>query len=252
MIKRRAPIATLASGELTLDAAASRYLGRVLRLAAGDDFIAFDPDHALEADARIIAIDDGMVTVRIGATRAAEVVATRRVTLVQGIAKGEKCDAIVRDATELGATKIIFASTERSVVRLDATRSIERLTRWKKIAEEAARQCGRGDAPTISIAAWNAAIEEAHASDVRLLLDPRAHLPLAPHLLEAAQERGRGVAFAVGAEGGLTSEEIETAEKQGWRAVSFGKTVLRTETMTSAFLGALRAFAEAFETPSKS
>ncbi|MEO7114163.1 MAG: 16S rRNA (uracil(1498)-N(3))-methyltransferase [Polyangiaceae bacterium] len=252
MIKRRAPIAKLASGELTLDAAAGRYLGRVLRLAAGDDFIAFEPDHALEADAKIIAIDDGMVTVRIGDIRNAQVVADRNVTLVQGIAKGEKCDAIVRDATELGATKIIFASTERSVVRLDATRSAERLTRWKKIAEEAARQCGRGDAPAISIAAWNDAIQEARAADVRFVLDPHAHVPLAPHLLEAARERVRGVAFAVGAEGGLTPDEIKTAEKQGWRAVSFGNTVLRTETMTSAFLGALRAFAQAFEDPSES
>lgn len=247
MIKRRAPIAKLASGELTLDAATSRYIGRVLRLTPGDDFVAFDSASSIEADATIIAIEEGMVTIRIGASRPAAVVALRRVTLVQGIAKGEKCDAIVRDATELGATKIIFASAERSVVRLDAGRSKERLARWRKIADEAARQCGRGDAPFVSMATWDDAILEVSTDDVRFVLDPHAHFPLAPHLLEAGRERGRGVAFAVGPEGGLTTKELETAEKQGWRAVSFGNTVLRTETMTSAFLGALRAFADAFE-----
>jgi 16S rRNA (uracil1498-N3)-methyltransferase len=245
MIKRRAPLEKLASGELVLDAATSRYLGRVLRLTPGDDFIAFDSKRALEADAKIIAIDRGVVTIRVSSPRAAEVVADRNVTLIQGLAKGEKCDAIVRDATELGITKIIFADTERSVVRLTAARAAERSQRWKKIADEAARQCGRGDAPTIAIASWNESIDTPSPSDARFVLDPHAHLPLAPHLLEAARERDRGVAFAIGAEGGLTTEEVETAEKHGFRAVSFGNTILRTETMAAALLGAWRACVDA-------
>ncbi len=247
MIKRRAPIAKLAPGELTLDAAASRYLARVLRLDAGDDFIAFDSKRALEADAKIMKVDRGVVTIHVAALREANVKATRRVTLVQGVAKGEKCDAIVRDATELGATCIMFVDTERSVVRLSAARATERMSRWKKIADEAARQCGRGDAPTITMMSWSKAIETVSMADARFVLDPHAVIPLAPRLLDAAHDPDRGVAFAVGSEGGLTAKEIETAEKQGWCAVSFGTTVLRTETMTGAFLGALRALAEAFD-----
>ncbi len=245
MIKRRAPIEKLASGELTLDAPTSRYLGRVLRLDVGSELVAFDPKHALEADAKIVAIDRGVVTLDVGSLRAARVVAERNVTLVQGMAKGEKCDAIVRDATELGITKIIFADTERSVVKLTAARASERSERWKKIADEAARQCGRGDAPEISIASWSAAIETSAPSGARFVLDPRAHLPLTPHLLEAVRDHDRSITFAVGAEGGLTPAEVETALKQGWRAVSFGNTILRTETMAAALLGALRACLEA-------
>lgn len=244
MIKRRAPIEELASGELTLDAATSRYLARVLRLDIGDELFAFDPKRALEADAQITTIDRGMVTIRVGSLRPAVVVATRSVTLVQGMAKGEKCDAIVRDATELGITKIIFADTERSVVKLTAARAVERSERWKKIADEAARQCGRGDVPEISIASWSESMEATSPSSARFVLDPRAHLPLTPHLIEATRDRDRGIAFAVGSEGGLAAAEVEIALKQGWRAVSFGNTILRTETMAAALLGALRACVE--------
>jgi 16S rRNA (uracil1498-N3)-methyltransferase len=249
MIKRRAPIAKLAPGELTLDAATSRYLARVLRLDVGSELVAFDSVRALEADAKIVALDRGMVTLHVSALRNAAVVATRSVTLVQGMAKGEKCDAIVRDATELGITKIIFADTERSVVKLTAARASERLERWKKIADEAARQCGRGDAPRVAIASWNESVEAAASSDARFVLDPYAHLPLTPHLFEAARDRDHGVVFAVGAEGGLTREEVETAENKGFRAVSFGTTILRTETMAAALLGALRACIEASDAP---
>jgi 16S rRNA (uracil1498-N3)-methyltransferase len=247
MIKRRAPIAKLTPGELTLDAAASRYLARVLRLDTGDDFTAFDSKHAVEADAKITKIDRGVVTIHVAALHEAKVRATKRVTLVQGVAKGEKCDAIVRDATELGATQIIFADTERSVVRLTSARGAERMSRWKKIADEAARQCGRGDAPALTMMSWSEAIETVSSADARFVLDPHAVVPLAPHLLAAGRDPDLGVAFAVGSEGGLTANEVEIAEKQGWRAVSFGATILRTETMTAAFLGALRAFAEAFD-----
>ena len=245
MSKRRAPFDDLSTGEVTLDAATSRYLCRVLRLEVGDELIAFDPKRALEADARIVRIDREVVVISVAALRDARVVAPRRVTLVQGLPKGEKCDAIVRDATELGATDIVFATTERSVVRLTGARAAERMMRWKKIADEAARQCGRGDAPTLSLASWSEAIDACDRDDARFVLHPHAVTPLAPHLLSVARQSHLGVAFAVGPEGGLTLAEVETAEKQGWCAVSFGQTVLRTETMTAAFLGALRAFGEA-------
>jgi 16S rRNA (uracil1498-N3)-methyltransferase len=248
MIKRRAPIDELSSGEMTLDAATSRYLARVLRLEEGAELTAFDPKRALEADARITKIDRGIVVIEVGELRKASIVAPRRVMLVQGVAKGEKCDAIVRDATELGVTEIVFASTERSIVKLKDARAADRMSRWEKIADEAARQCGRGDTPSVSLATWAEAIEGADTFAARFVLDPHAITPLAPHLLEATRERDHGVAFAVGPEGGLTPDEVETAEKQGWRAVSFGATVLRTETMSAAFLGALRAFGDAFTT----
>ncbi|MEO8878755.1 MAG: 16S rRNA (uracil(1498)-N(3))-methyltransferase [Polyangiaceae bacterium] len=247
MTVRRAPVQRLASGETALDAATSRYLARVLRLDIDEVFVAFDPRAGREADARIVRIEDGVVVANMGALREAKIVAARSVTLVQGLAKGEKCDAIVRDATELGATEIIFVATERSVVQLDGARAIERVKRWSKIASEAARQSGRGEAPAISISSWSETIEAESHEAKRFVLDPHANAPLAPLMLELC-ETDHAVVFAVGPEGGFAPSELEMAEKQAWKRVRFGRTTLRTETATAAFLGALRALEDLFGT----
>lgn len=253
MTVRRAPIERLASGEQLLDAATSRYLHRVLRLESGDAFLAFDPHARREADARIVRIEDGAVVASIGLLREPRIVSARNVTLVQGLAKGEKCDAIVRDATELGARKIIFVSTERSVVQLSGERATDRLRRWMKIASEAARQCGRSEAPSVTISSWNDVMKSDAHDAARLVLDPHAVTPVAPLLLELAESE-RAIVFAVGSEGGISASELEMAQKQGWQRGRFGTTTLRTETTATAFLGALRAFEDlagaAFAVPS--
>src|SRR5207245_3872388 len=65
--------------------------------------------------------------------------------LVQALAKGEKMDLVVQKATELGATRIVPLAAERAIVRLERARGGAGAQRWRRIAQEAARQCGRGD-----------------------------------------------------------------------------------------------------------
>ncbi|MEO8796839.1 MAG: 16S rRNA (uracil(1498)-N(3))-methyltransferase [Polyangiaceae bacterium] len=240
MSARRAPVERLAAGQRTLDAEAARYLARVLRLENGDVFVAFDPKAAQEADARILSIERGIVTVSFGALRPARVVAPRHATVVQGLAKGEKCDAIVRDATELGATRIVFAETERSIVKLEGSRARDRLLRWEKIAAEAARQSLRGDAPTVALLSWSEAVDSAGTDAARFVLDPAAETPAGAPLLDAATDPERAIVIAIGPEGGLTETELDLAETKGFLRVSLGPIVLRTETVTAALLGALR------------
>ena len=236
----RAPIDALAPGDLTLDAWSSHYLTRVLRLGVGTTFVAFDPARAIEADATVILVDHTAARVRVGPLRKAGVVATREITLVQGLAKGDKCDAIVRDATELGATRCVMAITARSVVKLDPARALSKNARWTKIAREAARQCGRGDPPTIDgPLPWEEALAAVPLMATRFCLYENATARLGPALVDALAEDTR-LAFAVGPEGGLTTEEVAIAEASGWLVVSLGPFILRTETVAAAVLGAVR------------
>ena len=236
----RAPIAALCPGERALDGDAAHYLTRVLRLGVGASFVAFDPARAVEADATVSRVDRAGAAVRVGALRAADVVALRRLTLVQALAKGDKCDAIVRDATELGATSIIVAATARSVVKLDAARAHARRGRWAKIAEEAARQCGRGDPPTVQgPLPWDQALAAVPETDARFCLYEDATMRLGT-LLPDALATDAALAFAVGPEGGLAPEEVQEAESAGWRVTSLGPFILRTETVAAVVLGAVR------------
>jgi len=238
----RAPIADLAPGERTLGGAVGHYLARVLRLRAGDPFVAFDPATGVEADAEVVRAEGESVVVRFGLPRAARADPQRGLTFVQGLAKGDKCDGIVRDATELGATRIVVAVTKRSVVRLDGERAAARQTRWARIAEDAARQCGRARAPAVDRPmAWQDALDTVSTGAARFCLYEQAKDALAPPLFEALAGDA-DLAFACGPEGGLEMDEVETARARGWAICSLGVLALRTETVAAAVLGAVRVW----------
>ena len=238
----RVPVSSLASGELLLDPKASRYVARVHRVGVGQSLLLFDPGAAREAEATVLELGPRGVLCRVRDVRAAARPA-RAVTLLQGIGKGDKLDAIVRDATELGATRVLAVETARSVVRLAGPhqrrdRGKERLARWRRIAAEAGRQCGRGDAPEVvglfSLAEALATIEDDDA--LKLCLWERATDPIGP-LLRALGPQTPLVVL-IGPEGGLEEVEVTSAQSRGFVSVSLGPLILRTETVAAAVLGA--------------
>jgi 16S rRNA (uracil1498-N3)-methyltransferase len=245
-MSRRVPIGGLGSGERRLEGQLGHYVGRVLRARAGDGFVAFDPDSGAEADATVLEIQASTVVVRIGALRKGADRAIAGLILVQGLAKGDKCDAIVRDATELGVNRVIVTATNRSVVRLDPIRSNVRRSRWQRIAREAARQSGRSDAPAVEgPLAWVDALDAAQAAGARFCLWELAPDPLGPCLFEAL-DQGQSIAFACGPEGGFDDTEVAMARERGWRLARIGPLTLRTETVAAAVLGAARIWAGMF------
>jgi 16S rRNA (uracil1498-N3)-methyltransferase len=232
----RVPVARVESGPTILDEDASRYVARVHRLRVGDAVILFDPDRALEADGSITAIDKTSVSLTVSEVRTASVRPPRRVTLLQAACKSDKFDAIVRDATELGVTRVVPVIAERSVGRPASGRA----ERWRRIAVEAARQCGRGDAPAISSPMELSEAVQIFASGEEVAgfcLDPSSDSGLGPLLAELAPELE--LAFLVGPEGGLSPGEIEACAAAGLRRVSLGPLVLRAETVCAAVLGAV-------------
>ena len=230
----RVPAEDLAPGERTLPVEAAQYVARVHRRGPGDRLVLFDPDRAIEADAEIVDAGKRSVVVRVLATREAPR-PLRSIALIQGVGKGDKMDAIVRDATELGATSIAPALCERSVSRPDASRA----ARWRRIAVEAARQCGRGEAPVVAAPApFEDAIRGADGA-LRICLDPRADGALGAAL--SGLSASGAVALVVGPEGGLSPAEMDAAEALGFLRVRFGPWVLRTETVCAAVLGAIIA-----------
>lgn len=232
----RVPVARIETGATILDEDASRYVARVHRLRVGDRVVLFDPERALEADGEITAIDRTSVTLTVSEQRPASLRPSRRVTLLQATCKNDKFDAIVRDATELGATRVVPVIAERSVGRPAGGRA----ERWRRIAVEAARQCGRGDAPAISSPMELAEAVQIFASGeevVGFCLDPTAESGLGSLLAGLGPDVE--LAFLVGPEGGLSPAEIEACAAAGVKRVSLGPLVLRAETVCAAVLGAV-------------
>ena len=231
---RRVHLATIREGTQPAPPETARYLVSVLRLTDGAEVQVFGGGQ--EARAVLGVSPGGAVTLAVSAPTSTP--ARRPVTILYALSKGDKVDGVVRDATELGATRLVIFAAERRVVKLEDDRAAKRTQRWQKIAEEASRQCGRADPPEIvGPLPFAAALETMHSTRT-WLLHPSAPMPLADGL-EAALLSSDGVAFLIGPEGGFSQAELELAETHGVMAASFGTTTLRTETVPTAILGAL-------------
>lgn len=235
----RVPVADLATHlrELELDADTTHYLVRVRRLALGDSFVAFDPHSKLEADAQLLAVGKRSARIGLSQPRPSTMLPSREVTLLQCVGKAEKMSAVVRDATELGATVIMPVSSSRSIADRGSDKAFERLER---VAIEAARQCGRGDIPRIArVTPIELAVRQLQA-DFKLVFHPRAN-PSRSLFAEIGEHPTKSVALLIGPEGGLSEQELQSACAAGFEAVQLGRFVLRTETVAAAALGGILA-----------
>ena len=126
-----------------------RYLRNVLRLGRGDEILLFDGS-GWEYRGVIDRLEGREGTARIVARERIPLEIPVRITLAQALPKGDKMEFIVQKATELGVARIVPFRSARSIPRRTEERAARRLERWRRIAAEAAEQCGRADVPEIA------------------------------------------------------------------------------------------------------
>lgn len=250
--------AALESGRrVELPAAASLHVTRVLRLRHGATLTVFDGQGG-EFGATLHLGSRGAATVEVKEHRAIEQESPLRVTLLQGLARGERMDWVIQKATELGVAAIIPVASQRSVVQLEAERGDRRLQHWRAVAAAACEQCGRNTLPRIDAPRdFSDALAAVAELPLRVLLEPGVGRRLGEVVLgEMALGTGRSesvttarsvaLALLVGPEGGWDESEIALAEQAGCTAVRLGPRVLRTETAGLAALAALQCLAGDF------
>ena len=223
--------------EVALPAQAGEHVVRVLRLSVGDPLVLFNGD-GHDCNATITAIGKREVTVRVLDRQAVDRESPLRLTLAQGVARGEKMDLIVQKATELGVARIVPLLTERSEVKLDAARADKRLAHWRAVAASACEQSGRARLPEIlaaqALPVWLASLDGDAA--MRLAL-----LPEATASARALRPDGSGALLVVGPEGGLGERDVAALTAAGFHGLRLGPRILRTETAGLAALAALQA-----------
>jgi 16S rRNA (uracil1498-N3)-methyltransferase len=228
----------LASGErATIGGDAANHIARVLRLRAGDPLMLFD-GRGGEYEARLEAIQGAKVIAQIGEHRPVERESALRITLLQGIARGDRMDTIVQKATELGVARIVPVITERSVVKLAPHTAHRKHAHWLAIAVAACEQSGRNRVPELAQPQpiTEATGRESAAGERRITLQPAA----IPTLTEVAAGRA-AVTLLIGPEGGLSPVEAEVAARAGFVGCRIGPRILRTETASLAAIAALQA-----------
>lgn len=219
---------------ITIDTEDVSHIKRVLRLNVGDVITVCDST-ATDYEAEICSISDKAVSCRILSQKQNNAEPNISVTVFQALPKGSKMELIIQKCTELGVSEIVPCALSRCVVRLEGKDAAKKRERWQKIADEAAKQSGRGVIPKISeVVGFKEALKRMKESDLFFVPYESAEDICLKSVL--AGKKAKSVAFMIGAEGGFSPEEVAYLEKEGVTLVTLGKRILRTETAGMAVL----------------
>ena len=207
-----------------LDDNAANHAGRVLRMQAGQPLLLFNGDGN---DYTATITESGKKRVEVAVEGATENLTESSLEIVLGqtLSKGDRMDYAVQKAVEMGVTRIVPLATERSEVKLKGDREDKRLRHWRQVAISAAEQCGRARVPDIlpvmTLPDW---FKHTGDCDLLLVLHHRSEQSL------GSMATPTRIALLIGPEGGLSPDEILSAEAAGFLPVALGPRVLRTET----------------------
>ncbi len=164
------------------------------------------------------------------------------VILYQALVKSDKFDFIVQKCTELGVSRIVPVLTDRCISKPDEASLLKKISRWNKIAKEAAMQSGRGIIPVVENACtFDEALIRLKASDCGFVCyETTPRVPMEQIYNDSRNgSEPKTAAFLVGPEGGISDREAEKAAQIGVRLAGLGPRILRTETAPLCVLSAL-------------
>jgi 16S rRNA (uracil1498-N3)-methyltransferase len=217
-----------------LEGRAAHYLGRVLRVAVGDNVVLFNGD-GQDYACTVEQIRKDTVALDVRSRLPAKPESPLCITVVQAVSRGERMDLTLQKCTELGAAAFQPMWSERVEVRLQGEKLERRLQHWQGVVVAACEQSGRAVVPDVlapvALDAWAAR----PTAEARVLLWPGADTSL------AAAECPGGVSLVVGPEGGFSDAEQARLESAGVRPVRLGPRVLRTETAAPAAVAILQS-----------
>lgn len=231
------------NGSVLLTGSDVKHIVNVLRMGIGDELL-LSATSGREFQCVINRIENQSVVCQVLNAWMNQTEPRVRVFLLQGIPKGEKMDLIVQKAVELGVTRIVPITMERTVVRFHTAQDAGRKqSRWQKISDESSKQCGRGFCPEVApVQSLKTAISGIPEGSLALVAYENETVYSLKQRIQSAISNGavRSVAVLIGPEGGISPAEYEMVCAHGFLSVSLGKRILRTETAGICVLSALR------------
>ena len=204
----------------------ARHIGRSLRMKLSEKITVCCQNTDYECE--IESISDSEVKARIISKNKTKSEPDISLTLFQAVPKSDKLEFIVQKAVELGAAKIVPVLTRRCVAKYDSKSFEKKLMRLRRIAEEAAKQSGRGSIP-----------EVCSIIDIQSYYDSLKDFDLSLVCYEEGGKRfndvkeicfSKNISLFIGSEGGFDEGEVEKAKENGAVPITLGSRILRCET----------------------
>ena len=219
-----------------------KHISKVMRMSEGDELICINED-GLVAHCKITCTSPDEVKGDVVEYLTQNTELPVKVTVAQGLPKGDKLELIVQKGTELGAFAFLPFQASRSIVKWDEKKSEKKRERLEKIAKEAAEQSYRNIVPKVySKLSFQQLLKEAENHDIKIVaFEENAKAGEFNNLATSLQkaEVASSIFVLIGPEGGLTHEEVLELEQAGFIPCSFGPRILRTETAALYFLSAV-------------
>ena len=215
------------------------HIKNVLRMKTGDK-VYLSNGSDLEYECSLLEWTDDTILAKIEDVHGMETELPVKITLYQGLPKGDKMEMIVQKAVELGVAEIVPVAMKRCVVKLDAKKAAKKVSRWNTIALSAAKQAKRGIIPEVrEVRNFKDILEE--VQDIEFMLVPYEEakgMQASKELISQAKGK-KSIGIIIGPEGGFEKEEIEQLKAAGGQTMSLGKRILRTETAGMTVLSIL-------------
>jgi len=151
-------------------------------------------------------------------------------TVAVALVKEQKMDLILQKLTELGVSRIIPVSMERSIVKLDKERFNKKKVRWESICKEASEQSKRTNIPIIEDIKSIKDLTKEDA-DLKLVASTKEKEKLLNYYLQSIEDCAK-IIMVIGPEGGISDKEEDILVSNGYNRVSFGNLIFRVETAT--------------------
>ncbi len=224
--------------EIRIEGSDVNHIRNVLRIRPGEQISVSSGSARYRCE--VVRLEEDSVTAKILWKQEKDTELSCRISLFQGLPKGDKMELIVQKAVELGAFEIIPMATKRSVVRLDEKRADSKQKRWSAIAESAAEQSMRTIVPEVRpLMSFAEAVSYAAGFTQKFIPYERAEDMDETKAAFSAIRPGDTVAVFIGPEGGFDEEEIALAKSAGVRPLTLGRRILRTETAGMTVLSIL-------------
>lgn len=220
----------------------AHHIGYALRSRVGDKFTVSNTDTAAKTYGcdyicHISAFDAHTVTLDVDEILQSDAESAVRITLYQAVPKSDKFELIVQKCVELGINTIVPVISKRCISRPDEKSKGKKLDRLQKIANEAAKQCGRSVLPEVKdYISFDEAIRDCQSHDCRIICYEGGGI----RLNDAITENTSSIALFIGSEGGFDIDEVKKANEAGIVSCTLGKLILRCETAPIAAVSILR------------
>lgn len=203
------------------------HISNVLRAKIGQEIIICD-GNLVDYNCKICEINKKFIKAEIIDKYINKNEPNIKIILFQALPKADKMEMVIQKCIEIGVDKIIPILTDNTVIKLNE-KSDKKILRWNKIAESAAKQCGRGKIPEIeNIINFKDAVEKSKLFDNSIIPYEKEDKYNIKNFIN--NFKGKSIAVFIGPEGGFSEDEIKYASENNIFSVTLGKRILRTET----------------------